>query len=182
LRVACREAAGWVRPLKIAVNLSPRQFSDIELPERILAILAETGLSPDRLELEVTETVIINDLSRALAVLHRLRAMGIHISMDDFGTGYSSLATLQAFPFDKIKIDRSFVSSMDDNPQSKAIVRAVLGLGHSLKMGVVAEGVETAAQLQFLSEAGCDEVQGFFIGRPQPVMIYADHTHPIDWI
>ncbi len=180
LRAACREAAGWARPLKIAVNLSPRQFSDVDLPERILAILAETGLSPARLELEVTETVIINDLERARAVLHRLRAMGIHISMDDFGTGYSSLATLQAFPFDKIKIDQSFVSSMDANPQSKAIVRAVLGLGHSLKMGVVAEGVETAAQLQFLSASGCDEVQGYFIGRPQPVEIFGDIIHAID--
>ncbi|TXN01106.1 EAL domain-containing protein [Methylobacterium sp. WL64] len=182
LRAACREAAGWVRPLKIAVNLSPRQFSQTDLPERILAILAETGLSPARLELEVTETVIINDLSRALATLCRLKAMGIRISMDDFGTGYSSLATLQAFPFDKIKIDRSFVSSMDANPQSKAIVRAVLGLGRSLKMGVVAEGVETAAQLRFLSKAGCDEVQGYFIGRPQPIENFADLIHEIDKI
>jgi diguanylate cyclase len=176
LRAACREAANWTRPLKIAVNLSPRQFSETDLPERILAILAETGLSPARLELEVTETVIINDLSRALAILRRLKAMGIRISMDDFGTGYSSLATLQAFPFDKIKIDRSFVSSMDANPQSTAIVRAVLGLGHSLGMGVVAEGVETAGQLRFLSKAGCDEVQGYFIGRPQPVETFADLT------
>ncbi|MGH1591452.1 putative bifunctional diguanylate cyclase/phosphodiesterase [Methylobacterium phyllosphaerae] len=176
LRAACREAARWARPLRIAVNLSPRQFSETDLPERILAILAETGLSPARLELEVTETVIINDLARALAILRRLKAMGIRISMDDFGTGYSSLATLQAFPFDKIKIDRSFVSSMDANPQSKAIVRAVLGLGHSLGMGVVAEGVETAAQLRFLSKAGCDEVQGYYLGRPQPVEMFAQLT------
>jgi diguanylate cyclase len=176
LRAACREAASWARPLKIAVNLSPRQFSETDLPGRILAILAETGLSPNRLELEVTETVIINDLSRALVILRRLKAMGIRISMDDFGTGYSSLATLQAFPFDKIKIDRSFVSSMDANPQSTAIVRAVLSLGHSLGMGVVAEGVETEAQLRFLSEAGCDEIQGYFIGRPQLVEHFADLT------
>ena len=176
LRGACREAAGWAQPLKIAVNLSPRQFSETDLPGHIIAILTETGLSPARLELEVTETVIINDLSRALAILRQLKAMGIRISMDDFGTGYSSLATLQAFPFDKIKIDRSFVSSMDANPQSTAIVRAVLSLGHSLGMGVVAEGVETADQLRFLSKAGCDEAQGYFIGRPQPIDTFVDLT------
>ncbi|NGM35606.1 EAL domain-containing protein [Methylobacterium sp. DB0501] len=169
LRAACREAAGWARPLNVAVNLSPRQFQQADLPERVLAILTETGLPPDRLEIEVTETVIINDMARALAVLRRLKALGIRIAMDDFGTGYSSLATLQAFPFDKIKIDRSFVSQLAERPSAAVIVRAVLGLGRSLRIGVVAEGVETEEQMRFLVEEGCEEVQGYLIGRPQPV-------------
>ncbi|MBE7186500.1 MAG: EAL domain-containing protein, partial [Methylobacterium mesophilicum] len=174
LRTACRVAAGWVRPLKVAVNLSPRQFQQADLPERVLAILSETGLSPTRLELEVTETVIINDMARALGILRRLKAFGISISMDDFGTGYSSLATLQAFPFDKIKIDRSFVSHVEGSPQAAVIVRAVLGLGRSLGMGVVAEGVETAEQMRFLVAEACDEIQGFLVGRPQPIERFAD--------
>ncbi|KMO32345.1 hypothetical protein VQ03_26430, partial [Methylobacterium tarhaniae] len=169
LRAACREAAQWPRPLKVAVNLSPRQFQKVDLPERVLAILTETGLSPDRLELEVTETVIINDMARAMTVLRRLKSFGIRIAMDDFGTGYSSLATLQAFPFDTIKIDRSFVSELERRPAAAVIVRAVLGLGRSLGMGVVAEGVETEGQLRFLIAEGCEEMQGYLFGKPQPV-------------
>ncbi|TNC11457.1 EAL domain-containing protein [Methylobacterium terricola] len=169
LRAACREAAGWACRLKVAVNLSPRQFQQADLPERVLAILTETGLSPDRLEIEVTETVIINDMARALTVLRRLKGFGIRIAMDDFGTGYSSLATLQAFPFDKIKIDRSFVSQLAERPSAAVIVRAVLGLGRSLRIGVVAEGVETDEQMRFLVEEGCEEVQGYLIGKPQPI-------------
>ncbi|OAS24611.1 hypothetical protein A5481_12755 [Methylobacterium platani] len=168
LRAACREAAGWARPLKVAVNLSPRQFQQADLPERVLAILTETGLSPDRLEIEITETVIVNDMARALTVLRRLKALGIQIAMDDFGTGYSSLATLQAFPFDKIKIDRSFVSQLEERPSAAVIVRAVLGLGRSLRIGVVAEGVETDGQVRFLVEEGCEEMQGYLFGKPQP--------------
>ncbi|MBE7247084.1 MAG: EAL domain-containing protein, partial [Actinomycetospora chiangmaiensis] len=122
LREACHEAAGWTRPLKVAVNLSPRQFQKPDLPETILAILAETGLSPDRLELEVTESIIINDMARAVGILRRLKGYGIRISMDDFGTGYASLATLQAFPFDKLKIDRSFVAQLGTGPQAAVIV------------------------------------------------------------
>ncbi|WP_053082006.1 bifunctional diguanylate cyclase/phosphodiesterase [Methylobacterium aquaticum] len=169
LRAACREAAGWPRPLKVAVNLSPRQFQQADLPERVLAILTETGLSPDRLEIEITETVIIKDITRALTVLRRLKSLGIRIAMDDFGTGYSSLATLQAFPFDAIKIDRSFVSQLEQRPSAAVIVRAMLGLGRSLGIGVVAEGVETEAQRRFLVEEGCEEMQGYLFGRPQPV-------------
>jgi EAL domain-containing protein (putative c-di-GMP-specific phosphodiesterase class I) len=136
-------------------------------------ILLETGLPASRLELEITETVIINDMSRALTLLRRLKALGLHIAMDDFGTGYSSLATLQAFPFDKIKIDRSFVGKLEVQPQAAVIVRAVLGLGRSLGVGVVAEGVETEAQMQFLTAEACDEVQGYLFGRPQPIEQFA---------
>ncbi|AWN50684.1 EAL domain-containing protein [Methylobacterium sp. 17Sr1-1] len=169
LRAACGEAAGWARPLTIAVNLSPRQFQQVDLPERVLAILTETGLPPERLEIEVTETVIINDMARALSVLRRLKSLGIRIAMDDFGTGYSSLATLQAFPFDTIKIDRSFVSQLERRPASAVIVRAVLGLGTSLGIRVVAEGVETEAQMRVLLGEGCAEMQGYLFGKPQPV-------------
>ncbi|MDE4911197.1 MULTISPECIES: EAL domain-containing protein [Methylobacterium] len=174
LRAASREAARWSRPLKVAVNLSPRQFQQADLPERILAILTETGLAPTRLELEITETLIINDMARALGILRRLKAFGISIAMDDFGTGYSSLATLQAFPFDKIKIDRSFVGHVEVSAQAAVIVRAVLGLGRSLGMSVVAEGVETDAQMRFLAAEACDEAQGYLISKPQPIEHFAE--------
>lgn len=177
LRTACREAARWTKGLKVAINLSPRQFQQADLPERILAILSETGLSPDRLELEVTETVIINDMARALGILRRLKAFGISIAMDDFGTGYSSLATLQAFPFDKIKIDRSFVGRVEESEQAAVIVRSVIGLGRSLGMGVVAEGVETDEQMRFLAEEACDEAQGYLLGRPQPIERFGDAVY-----
>ena len=176
LRAACSEAARWDRPLKVAVNLSPHQFQQADLAERVLAILTETGLSPMRLELEITETVIINDMARALGILRRLKALGISIAMDDFGTGYSSLATLQAFPFDKIKIDRSFVGHVEGSPQAAVIVRAVLGLGRSLGMSVVAEGVETEEQMRFLAAEACDEAQGYLIGRPQLIERFAEQV------
>src|SRR5216683_667027 len=151
LREACREAASWPMPLQIAVNLSPAQFMHGDLVSLVHSILLETGLTPGRLELEITEGVL----------------------MDDFGSGYSSLSYLQAFPFDKIKIDRAFVMNLGRNPQSAAIVRAVIGLGHGLEMSIVAEGVETQEQLGFLAEVGCDAVQGYFIGKPAPIGQYA---------
>jgi EAL domain-containing protein (putative c-di-GMP-specific phosphodiesterase class I) len=166
LRKACREAAGWPRPCKIAVNLSAKQFQDHALPEVVHGILLETGLAPNRLELEITETALFDDLQRALDGLRRLRALGITIAMDDFGTGYSSLSSLQAFPFDKIKIDRQFVEQLGEKKQAAMIVRSVLGLGRSLEIPVLAEGVETAQQLEFLSAEECGEVQGFYFGRP----------------
>ena len=174
LRAACREAASWSCPLRVAVNLSTQQLQQVDLPETVLGILTETGLSPSRLEVEITESAIIDDMGRALAILRRLKALGVGIAMDDFGTGYSSLATLQAFPFDRIKIDRTFVGQLDVNPQAAVIVRAVLGLGRSLGMGVVAEGVETPAQHSFLSDACCDELQGYLFGKPQPIGCFAD--------
>jgi len=173
LRQACREAASWPMPLQIAVNLSPAQFMHGDVVSLVHAILLETGLAPGRLELEITEGVLIEDFDRGLALLRRLKALGVRISMDDFGSGYSSLSYLQAFPFDKIKIDRAFVMNLGRNPQSAAIVRAVIGLGHGLEMSIVAEGVETQEQLNFLAEQGCDAVQGYFIGKPLPIGQYA---------
>ncbi|WP_213741668.1 EAL domain-containing protein [Bradyrhizobium sp. dw_411] len=173
LREACREAASWPLPLQIAVNLSPAQFMHGDLVGLVHSILLETGLAPDRLELEITEGVLIEDFDRGLALLRRLKALGVRISMDDFGSGYSSLSYLQAFPFDKIKIDRAFVMNLGRSPQSAAIVRAVIGLGHGLEMSIVAEGVETQEQLGFLADVGCDAVQGYYIGRPLPIGQYA---------
>jgi diguanylate cyclase (GGDEF)-like protein len=168
LRHACREAATWSEPHKIAVNLSPIQLAHVDLPRLVHQILIETGLKPSLLELEITETAMITDLDRTTHVLRQLKLLGVSVAMDDFGTGYSSLSTLRAFPFDKIKLDRSFMSELDGSPQSRAIIRAVLALGESLAIPVLAEGVETMEQLTFLREQGCDEVQGYLLGRPKP--------------
>jgi diguanylate cyclase (GGDEF)-like protein/PAS domain S-box-containing protein len=172
LRQACREAASWPMPLQIAVNLSPAQFMHGDVVGLVHSILLETGLAPDRLELEITEGVLIEDFDRGLALLRRLKSLGVRVSMDDFGSGYSSLSYLQAFPFDKIKIDRAFVMNLGRNPQSASIVRAVIGLGHGLGMSIVAEGVETQEQLAFLADEDCDAVQGYFIGKPAPIGQY----------
>jgi diguanylate cyclase (GGDEF)-like protein/PAS domain S-box-containing protein len=172
LREACREAATWPAPLQIAVNLSPIQFRQGDLAALVHSVLIETGLSPNRLELEITEGVLLDDFARALAILRRLKTLGVRIAMDDFGTGYSSLSYLQAFPFDKIKIDRSFISDLENNTQSAAIVTAVIGLARGLDLPVLAEGVETQYQLSFLSRESCDEVQGYYVGRPRPIAEY----------
>ena len=174
LREACREAAGWTRPLHIAVNLSPIQFRHGDLPGLVHTVLLETGLTPNRLELEITEGVMMEDFGRSLSILRRLKALGVRIAMDDFGTGYSSLSYLQAFPFDKIKIDQSFISNVKSNPQSAAIVRAVIGLAHGLNLPVLAEGVETRDQLEFLAAESCNEVQGYLLGRPHPILEYSE--------
>jgi diguanylate cyclase (GGDEF)-like protein/PAS domain S-box-containing protein len=176
LREACREAASWKKPLQIAVNLSPVQFLHGDLVGLVHSILLETGLTPGRLELEITEGVLIRDFERSLALLRRLKSLGVRIAMDDFGTGYSSLSYLQSFPFDKIKIDRAFIMNLGVNPQSAAIVRAVIGLGHGLDVPIVAEGVETGDQLAFLAEEHCDQVQGYYIGKPAPIRQYAALT------
>jgi EAL domain-containing protein (putative c-di-GMP-specific phosphodiesterase class I) len=176
LREACREAASWSRPLRIAVNVSPIQFRYGDLPKVVHSILLETGLAPGRLELEITETVMISDFSRAVSILRRLKSLGVRIAMDDFGTGYSSLSFLQSFPCDRIKIDRAFVRDLEHNHHSMAIVRAVIGLGRSLNMPILAEGVETEVQLAFLLQAGCDEVQGYLTGRPMPIAKYTALT------
>jgi predicted signal transduction protein with EAL and GGDEF domain len=174
LREACREAASWSHPLVIGINLSPVQFRHGDLPGLVHSVLLETGLDPKRLELEITEGVMIGDFSRAVSILRRLKSLGVRIAMDDFGTGYSSLSYLQAFPFDKIKIDQAFISNLERNPQSATIVRAVIGLARGLDVPVVAEGVETEHQLAFLSVEACDKVQGFLVGRPRPIEDYAD--------
>jgi diguanylate cyclase (GGDEF)-like protein/PAS domain S-box-containing protein len=174
LREACREAASWPQKLQIAINLSPVQFRHGDLPGLVHSILLETGLSPNRLEFEITEGVLIDDFSRATSILRRLKLLGVRIAMDDFGTGYSSLSYLQAFPFDKIKIDQSFISNLESNPQSATIVRAVIGLARGLGLPVVAEGVETEEQIAFLARESCDKVQGFIIGRPMLIDEYAE--------
>ena len=172
LREACREAASWPQPLSIAVNISPIQFRHGDLPRLVHSILLETGLAPNRLELEITEGVLIDDFSRAISILHKLKSLGVQIAMDDFGSGYSSLSYLHSFSFDKIKIDRCFIGDLEHNHHSMAIVRAIITLGHSLDVPILAEGVESEAQRSFLMQEGCDEVQGYLFGRPLPIRDY----------
>jgi diguanylate cyclase (GGDEF)-like protein len=168
LRTACREAAGWSQDVCVAVNLSPAQFRNRNLVPSVVSALTASGLAASRLELEITESVLLQDSEATLATLHKLRALGIRISMDDFGTGYSSLSYLRSFPFDKIKIDRSFVSELASREDSMAIVRAVTGLGKSLGISTTAEGVETDEQLALLRREGCTEVQGYLFSPPRP--------------
>ncbi|MGE5500895.1 MAG: EAL domain-containing protein, partial [Ignavibacteriales bacterium] len=169
LRRACADAASWERPLRVAVNLSPLQLHQPNLVSLVEAVLEETGLVPHRLELEITEGALFHDQKRALAILRQLKALGVRIAMDDFGTGFSSLSSLQSFPFDKLKIDKSFVEKIEKDDRAMVIVKAVLGLGRSLEIPVVAEGVETESQLHFLRGESCAEVQGYHIGRPMPM-------------
>ena len=176
LREACREAASWSNPLTVAVNLSVAQFRQSELFEMTESILQETGLSPKRLELEVTESLFFESLPKTVQVLERLKELGIRISMDDFGTGFSSLSTLQSFAFDKIKIDRSFTVQIGKAGKGAAIVKAVIGLGDALGLAVVAEGVETAEQMTFLRRQNCSQGQGYFYGKPMPIACYSDLT------
>jgi EAL domain-containing protein (putative c-di-GMP-specific phosphodiesterase class I) len=168
LRQACAEAATWPSDVKIAVNLSPIQFKNKGLLPSVTSALAASGLSPNRLELEITESVLLQDGDATLAILHELRALGIRISMDDFGTGYSSLSYLRKFPFDKIKIDQSFVFAMSDHNDSLAIIRAVIAMGNGLGIATTAEGVETPEQFKQLKLEGCTEVQGYLFSPPRP--------------
>lgn len=177
LREACREAATWTRPLSIAVNVSAVQIHSTHFVGLVHEVLLKTGLAPHRLEIEVTETALISDPTRALLTLRQLKALGLRIAMDDFGTGYSSLSNLRSFPFDKIKIDGSFVRSVDSNEQTAAIVRSVLGLGRGLGLPVLAEGVETEAELGFLVAEQCHAAQGYLMGRPSPIAQFTQHTH-----
>jgi len=173
LRTACTEAASWPRPLRIAINLSPVQFQRGDLVKLVHEVLLETGLSPARIEFEITEGVLIGDFSGAVSVLRRLKNLGVRIAMDDFGTGYSSLSYLQSFPFDKIKIDQAFVANLAHSRQAVTIIRAVIALGRGLDLPVVAEGVETEEQRQFLESEHCSEIQGYLVGRPKPIADYA---------
>ncbi len=163
---ACREAASWDQPVKIAVNVAPIQLSDSELPMIVAQALSDSGLPPHRLDLEITETGIVEDTSQALKVINELKHLGVGIAMDDFGTGYSSLSMLQTFPFDKIKIDREFIKDLGDNPQSEAIVKATCILAGSLDIPVLAEGVESETQIEALRDLGVKELQGFYFGKP----------------
>ncbi|ESQ82551.1 hypothetical protein AEAC466_16935 [Asticcacaulis sp. AC466] len=166
LESACNTAAHWQDPNGISVNLSALQIFEDDLVEFIQELLIRTGLAPNRLELEVTESILIENTDRGLHTLRRLKALGIRIAMDDFGTGYSSLSYLQTFSFDKIKIDRSFVNGLERGVHARAIIRAVIGLAHAIDVPVIAEGVETGIQFELLRDQGCDEIQGYFVGRP----------------
>jgi predicted signal transduction protein with EAL and GGDEF domain len=168
LRAACAEATGWPAGLRLGVNLSPAQFARGDLVELVERTLRETGLPAERLELEITEGVLLQHTECVLGVLDRLKRLGVRIAMDDFGTGYSSLSYLHRFPFDRIKVDRSFVADLVERPEAVSIVRAVVGLSDSLGVEVVAEGVETEGQLEALRRERCHEVQGFLIGHPMP--------------
>jgi diguanylate cyclase (GGDEF)-like protein len=168
LRKACAEAMKWPQGILVAVNLSPAQFKTGTLVLDVIAALGASGLAANRLELEITESVLLQNTDATMSTLRQLRDLGVRIAMDDFGTGYSSLGYLQKFPFDKIKIDRSFVRDVIDKPESIAIVRAVTGLGRTLGMTTTAEGVETADQLEQLRREGCAEVQGYLFSRPKP--------------
>jgi EAL domain-containing protein (putative c-di-GMP-specific phosphodiesterase class I) len=168
LKTACEEVAAWPYPVKVAVNLSAVQFSRGDLVATVAAILGTSGLSSDRLDLELTETILMDGDGLARAKLDEIRQTGVHVSLDDFGTGYSSLAYIKNFPIDKIKIDRSFIRDLETDLSSAAIVRAIVTLGQSLGLRVIAEGVETEAQLAILRGVGCDDVQGFLHGKPEP--------------
>ncbi len=169
LETACAEAAKWPEHLRISVNISPVQLRAGDLVDAVKAALDRTGLPACRLELEVTEGALIEKPEQARAVLSRLKDMGVQIAIDDFGTGYSSLSYLRHFPFDRIKIDRSFIEHLQRDSDALLIVRAIINLGHSLGVGVLAEGIETAEQLQLLREQGCDQIQGYLLGRPAPI-------------
>jgi predicted signal transduction protein with EAL and GGDEF domain len=168
LTTACREAASWPSDIKLAVNVSPVQFKSGTLALKIMAALAASGLSASRLELEITEAVLIRDDETALAILHQLRAIGVRIALDDFGTGYSSLSYLQRFPFDKIKIDRCFVNDIGEPGGSSSIVQAVVNIAAARNMTTTAEGVETEEQQRLLRMLGCSQMQGYLFSPAKP--------------
>jgi EAL domain-containing protein (putative c-di-GMP-specific phosphodiesterase class I) len=168
LQTACMEAAGWPAHVKLAVNVSPVQLKSQTLALRIMGALASSRLPPDRLEIEITEAVLIHDDETALAILHQLRAIGVRIALDDFGTGFSSLSYLKRFPFDKIKIDRCFVADIAETSGAPVIVQAVVNIAAASNMTTVAEGVETEAQREILRALGCTEMQGYLFSKPKP--------------
>jgi len=170
IRRACAVAAEWPARLTVAVNLSPMQFEDGRLGERVRAALQASGRPAKRLELEITEGLLLSDSESVMRQLGELKALGVRIAMDDFGTGYSSLSYLWRFPFDKLKIDQSFVRALGGGDEHLAsVIQAIVALGRSLNMTITAEGVETELQADFLNRVGCDQLQGFHLGRPMPV-------------
>jgi EAL domain-containing protein (putative c-di-GMP-specific phosphodiesterase class I) len=174
LREACREASTWPVPLRIGVNVSPAQIVNADFIGLVEAVLSETNLDPRRLEIEVTESLFIRDAEQALQCLRHLHDIGATVAIDDFGTGFSSLRTLRSFPFDRIKIDRSFVHGLATDCEDAAIVKSVLALGRAMGLRVVAEGVETGEQHALLRQMGCDCVQGYLIGKPLAIDAYED--------
>jgi diguanylate cyclase (GGDEF)-like protein/PAS domain S-box-containing protein len=174
LREACKDAAPWPASVRVAVNLSPVQFRSRGLVTMVTQALAAARLPPNRLELEITEAVLLQDDEAIVTMLHQLRALGVRIAMDDFGTGYSSLSYLRSFPFDKIKIDRSFIKDIERNRDSAVIIKAIASLGQSLGIETTAEGIETAEQLELVRRAGCTEMQGYLVSKPRPAAEAAD--------
>jgi EAL domain-containing protein (putative c-di-GMP-specific phosphodiesterase class I) len=184
LQTACAQAVAWQRaglpPVRVAVNLSPRQLADAGLVAEVRRVLDDSGLAPRYLELEVTESSVMHNVELALEVLTGLHEMGVHLAIDDFGTGYSSLAQLKRFPIDTLKVDRSFIRELPHDAEDMAIAEAILAMGRTLGMRVVAEGVETAAQRDFLRERRCDEMQGYLFSKPLPADDFAQflRDHP----
>ncbi|MGH8810254.1 MAG: EAL domain-containing protein, partial [Noviherbaspirillum sp.] len=185
---ACAQAQAWQQAglgeLRVAVNLSARQFSEPSLVQSVAAILADTGLPPRCLELELTESLVMTDVERAIVILHELKALGVQLSLDDFGTGHSSLSNLKRLPIDGLKIDQSFVSDITHAPGDAAIVASIISLAHNLKRHVIAEGVETQEQLAYLRRHGCNEMQGYYFGKPVPAeaferLLREDHRLPV---
>lgn len=178
LREACREAARWKAKLRVSVNVSAAQIVESDFAQLVRDVLSETGLAAERLEVEVTESLFIQDLATAQMTLREIKELGVSVAIDDFGTGYSSLSTLRAFPFDRIKVDRSFVSDMIKNSDAAAIVNSVIGLGRAMGLRVVAEGVENDEQVSMLRLLRCHEIQGYLFGKPLPIDAYAHLTGP----
>ena len=182
LKRACRDAMNWPDHVSVAVNVSPIQFRNPALALTVINALAASGLPANRLELEVTESVLMQNNDTTLATLHQLRNLGVRIAMDDFGTGYSSLSYLRSFPFDKIKIDRSFIGDLSKGDDAVAIVHAILNLANSLKMTTTAEGVETTDQQTLLRATGCNEMQGYLFSPPRPAAeiatMFNSHQRP----
>ncbi len=185
LRTACQQQVAWHRSglpaIKMSVNVSPRQFKEPNFADTVAVVLEETGIDPTLLELEITESLIMEDVARAVAMMNRLRDLGVQLSIDDFGTGYSSLSSLKNFPVSRLKIDRSFVSMLPGDADDCVLVKAVIALGHQLNLKVVAEGVETQGQQDFLSASHCDEMQGLHFSRPiSPEEVEKMLTHGAD--
>jgi diguanylate cyclase (GGDEF)-like protein len=169
MRKACLEALNWDKDVFVSVNLSPVEFKRSDVVARVLAVLRETGLPPERLELEITEGVMLDNANAAREIMHQLKKVGVRLSMDDFGTGYSSLSYLHTYPFDGLKIDRSFINGLVESSHGAAVVEAIIGLGRALSLTVTAEGVETQEQLEALLRLNCDQAQGYHLGRPMRV-------------
>ena len=174
IETACREAAGWSHPWRVAVNVSPMQFRYSDVCAVLSAALQSNGIDPVRVVVEVTEGILIDDTTKAVATLNRLRDIGVRVALDDFGTGYSSLSYLQLFKFDKFKIDKSFVKKLGESDESLTLTRTIVNLGHNLGLQVTAEGVETQAQLGILQALGCDQIQGYLVARPAPIGAFTD--------